>query len=105
MENRIVLMSSSLGKFGKDVDLSKSCKCIRKAIVMQKVVRHDTHRLDGEKNKEVDMIWAAQHVRLSLCAREFLSPNFVRECMPRGGERRISEESDVESSRRLRDSC
>ena len=42
---------------------------------------------------------------LSLCAREFLSPNFVRECMPRGGERRISEESDGESGPGLRDSC
>ena len=49
-----------------------------------------------------------RHARLSLslCAREFLSPNFVRECMPRGGERRrISEESDGESGPGLRDSC
>ena len=37
------------------------------------------------------------------CAREFLSPNFVRECMPRGQRKRIYEKSDIEFWTGLRD--
>ena len=33
------------------------------------------------------------------CAREFLSPNFVRECMPRGQRKRIYEKSEIEFER------